>query len=453
LSPYFILLADRFLKPRGRIAMVLPDSILDQDSASGVRRFLSQKYQIEFIIQAGHRLAFSEDASFLEILLVARKKGRGEADRTAVVAHLGIKPTDTNSEVLANSLKGLLSPKTNHAAVELFESQTQSEVALVPQEKFSSISNWVELLPHAGIAGFKMPDSPALAPLLSVAERVTQGLRFNKMEGTWDPESTYLSIPRAAKVRSRWEVVAETPGDVEAVNKKLGTKIRVPRGVLRASTRSASGMPTLEITHPWDYTVVGRFPGDETFWNVPDPDSVVAKRLVKYGEKETYLIAAGRNNVDLRSETTHFIAFVSPEKIAPPWQFWCIKTRSLEEAKILGLWWNSTLHLAQLFLSRGRGMGTYGGWEKGDLEPLPVLNSRSLESSTVHRLLNVYEQWARVAFPSFHAQLEQPFEGRVAIDRAVCEAIGAEPATVGLPGLYRQLLERIDSLGRQGSSE
>src|SRR5208282_1533362 len=164
---------------------------------------------------------------------------------------------------------------------------------------------------RAGIPGFKLHQTPSMAPLRSVVVKTTQGLRFNKMEGIWDPQSTYLSVPRAAKVRSHWVVVSESPGEIEAFNKKLGLKVRVPRGVLRASTRSASGMPSIEITRPWDYTVVGRFPGDETFWNTPDPDAVVAQRLNKYAQKETHLIAAGRNNVDLLSETTHFIGFVS----------------------------------------------------------------------------------------------------------------------------------------------
>ncbi len=450
LSPYFILLADRFLRPGGRIAMVLPDSILDQGSAAGVRTFLAQKYRIEFIIQAGHRLAFSEDAAFLEILLVARKRGRGVRDQPCVATFLGVKPTDSNSSELADSLKGFLSGAVDPAALRRFEEATGSKVALVPQDKFGTTSNWVELLPHAGIAGFSLPQAAAMAPLQSVVTKTTQGLRFNKMEGIWDPKSTYLSIPRAAKVRSRWEVVSETPGEIEAFNKKLGLKVRVPRGVLRASTRSASGMPSIEITHPWDYTVVGRFPGDEAFWDDPSPDTIVAQRLVKYAQKETHLIAAGRNNVDLLSDTTHFIGFVSPEKIAPPWQFWCLMTRSLEDAKILGLWWNSTPHLAQLFLSRGRGMGTYGGWEKGDLEPLLVLDPERLEPAEIGSLLEVYDRWARIPFPSLRKQLEGPFEGRTEIDLALCRAMGVEPSEVGLPGLYRLLLERIVQLGRQG---
>ncbi len=452
LSPYFVLLADRFLRPGGRIAMVLPDSILDQGSAAGVRSFLAQKYRIEFIIQAGHRLAFSEDADFLEILLVARKKGRGTRDQPCVATFLGIKPTDTNSSELADSLKGFQSSMVDAAAVRQFEETTGSKVALIPQEKFASTKSWVELLPHAGIAGFNLAQSPKMAPLRSVVTKTTQGLRFNKMEGVWDPKSTYLSVPRAAKVRSRWEVVSESPGEIEAFNKRLGVKVRVPRGVLRASTRSASGMPSIEITRPWDYTVVGRFPGDESFWDDPSPDRIVAQRLIKYAQKETYLIAAGRNNVDLLSDTTHFLAFVSPEKIAPPWQFWCLMTRSLEDAKILGLWWNSTPHLAQLFLSRGRGMGTYGGWEKGDLEPLLVLDPKRLGPAEIARLLEVYDRWARTPSPSLRRQLEGPFEGRAEIDLALCHAMGIEPSEVGLPGLYRLLLDRIVQLGKQGRS-
>ena len=63
------------------------------------------EYRIEFIIQAGHRLAFSEDAAFLEILLVARKKGRGTRDQPCVAAFLGIKPTDSNSRRIGRLLE------------------------------------------------------------------------------------------------------------------------------------------------------------------------------------------------------------------------------------------------------------------------------------------------------------------------------------------------------------
>jgi len=47
---YFIFLADKFTKESGRIALVLPASVLRVQSALGIRRLLTENYHIEFII-------------------------------------------------------------------------------------------------------------------------------------------------------------------------------------------------------------------------------------------------------------------------------------------------------------------------------------------------------------------------------------------------------------------
>jgi type I restriction-modification system DNA methylase subunit len=43
---YFVLLADRFVKPGGRVALVLPASILRQPTFGGLRRLLLERYSI-----------------------------------------------------------------------------------------------------------------------------------------------------------------------------------------------------------------------------------------------------------------------------------------------------------------------------------------------------------------------------------------------------------------------
>ena len=70
---YFIPLADRFLQDGGRMAFVLPASVLRLQSTEGIRRFLLQKYHVEYVITAWQRAAFSEATEFREILLVAKK--------------------------------------------------------------------------------------------------------------------------------------------------------------------------------------------------------------------------------------------------------------------------------------------------------------------------------------------------------------------------------------------
>lgn len=70
---YFVLLADRFLKDGGKMALVLPATALHVRSSEGIRKLWAEKYHIECIITTWHRLAFSESVIFREILLVAKK--------------------------------------------------------------------------------------------------------------------------------------------------------------------------------------------------------------------------------------------------------------------------------------------------------------------------------------------------------------------------------------------
>jgi type I restriction-modification system DNA methylase subunit len=70
---YFVLLAERFLNNKGRMALVLPATVLHTRSSEGIRKLWAEKYQIEYLITTWHRLAFSESVVFREILLVAKK--------------------------------------------------------------------------------------------------------------------------------------------------------------------------------------------------------------------------------------------------------------------------------------------------------------------------------------------------------------------------------------------
>jgi hypothetical protein len=71
----FMVLADKLVKDRGRIAAVLPTSILSRPSWSDIREGLVKNYSIEYIVisWAPGTPNFSSDTRLREILLVARK--------------------------------------------------------------------------------------------------------------------------------------------------------------------------------------------------------------------------------------------------------------------------------------------------------------------------------------------------------------------------------------------
>jgi type I restriction-modification system DNA methylase subunit len=89
---HFILLADRFVKPEGKIALVLPATTLRIAGTQGIRKLLVSDYILEFIITTYQRAAFSEGAAFREILLVAKKGKVKDTSQNCLVVFLNKNP-------------------------------------------------------------------------------------------------------------------------------------------------------------------------------------------------------------------------------------------------------------------------------------------------------------------------------------------------------------------------
>ena len=102
LASAFIVLADRMLEPRGRIAFVLPATSMFGASWSGIRSMLAEKYEIEYVITSHdpERRSFSFDTNIGEILFVARQLSNGEKpSRQGVFVNLWRPPLETSDAV------------------------------------------------------------------------------------------------------------------------------------------------------------------------------------------------------------------------------------------------------------------------------------------------------------------------------------------------------------------
>ena len=77
----FSVLADRMVNPGGRIAFVLPVTAIAGVSWRQVRRMLTSRFDLEFVVSSHDPKlrSMSFDTSIAEILLVARKLGEGES--------------------------------------------------------------------------------------------------------------------------------------------------------------------------------------------------------------------------------------------------------------------------------------------------------------------------------------------------------------------------------------
>lgn len=74
---YFFFLADKFLREGGRIAAVVPSTVLNKKTDNGVRQMLVNEYDVEYVFTREDESNYSEDTDLREVLIVA-KKGRTE---------------------------------------------------------------------------------------------------------------------------------------------------------------------------------------------------------------------------------------------------------------------------------------------------------------------------------------------------------------------------------------
>lgn len=163
---YFVFLSDRFLRPGGRMGFVLPSTSIRQVSSEGTRKLLRDRYDIEFIILSGHRIAFSEDAAFNEILLVARKRKKGAKPKESfVLATVKEAPSLENIAAIVSKLKDAQTLADSSFAVKrdvLHSAEIDIKIGL---RLDLDSSDWLSLLPGEEKITIDVSTNPNFVPL------------------------------------------------------------------------------------------------------------------------------------------------------------------------------------------------------------------------------------------------------------------------------------------------
>ena len=122
----FLVLAGRLCGEDGRIALVLPNSILSRDGWKDIRRGIVNSYAIEYIIASFAKGVpnFSSDTQFREILLVLRKsKKENERIRTNVINlfapidDLKLNEVDSLAYSIKSGRESIVIPRKTHQLV------------------------------------------------------------------------------------------------------------------------------------------------------------------------------------------------------------------------------------------------------------------------------------------------------------------------------------------------
>jgi len=443
---YFIFLADRFVKENGRIAFVLPATVLRVKSAKGVRQLLTQKYCIEHIITTWERAAFSEGAQFREILLVATK----------------VKPS-SNVECCISSLRKLPSSieEANEGAqkLKLIAKKLKLTEPYIDKDIITVKFAQEELKKHADNLYLFISTYDLKLPALyeQITRRTSESLiTFKELlkqkkggifEFDYRPpfHGAFVVEPfRAIKNVDKWVLRRIDGTNATIENRFTNQTLRVPLKAFIKGLRRPARTEKMEITNILDLIIVEPFDGIELVMKNPSN----LKKWKKYVEQRLANLVVSRR-FDMSATGTRFLAYCSEEPMVGV-DMWSIQGLSNDEAKILGLWLNGTLNLLALLIQRTETRGAWMKLHEYTLEESLILNPEMLTDEDIMILLDVYDRVKDESFPSILEQLKTRFPLRVEIDKALLRVLGFGDDEISriLDYLYPALANEIEQLKR-----
>ncbi|MEK9138272.1 MAG: hypothetical protein AAB393_14195 [Bacteroidota bacterium] len=392
LGSVFVAIADRFIKPGGRIGLVLPKALLSGVAWDKTRELLRQKYRVEYIV-ASHdpeRWNFSESTSLSEVLLVAVKDKDKDSrtDGKVVALNLWRNPT-TAFEALAifNAVRASTTPETseNSSSSIMVGEQKVGEAVAIPWSKLKDHYLWL------GPAAFAQPDLVSAATELMDGHLWVPGKSARKKVALTTIGELGILGPDARDIHDGFTFGETKTAYAAFLNhdaKTTTTIAQEPNGYLTHLKKAKEGRPLRKIEHLWP--LAGQI--------------LLAERL----RLNTQKLAAIR---------------VSEPVLSNMW--WSVHLKKSgtrhQREKVLSLWLNSTLGLLTLFANREETEGAWVKFKKPVLGALPTIDLDRLSSDQLKQLSDAYDELAHQElqpFPHMHTD-----EVRAAIDKAIAKAL------------------------------
>lgn len=480
LHGYFLLLADRFLKEGGRLAAVLPVTTLSIKSFYDVQDLLLRGYRIEYIFACGGRSAFSENTTLREILLISKKE-RTQDSKTAIVI-LKVSPdaiSIADARLLAETVRELRETRNQGVIIDsekfLFRLIGQSELVASKRSLFRAISlNRKELTDL----------NERLGKLYRASEKLQTLERYiDKVKGeTYESPTTvkqygYYSIAivnkerRAKKKHDVWVVKSKGRRSIIVENRFTHVTFILPMQALSPNIRRYTDLPSIDVTDNPDWVIIEPFQDLELFLDSsgrPQRETKEALTSITNGfwrklveQNRGYLTLIRRS--DITAKGTLCLSYYSdiPIFFGSAGALWGINIPNRDEAKVLCLWFNSSLNLFQMLIDRKETRGGYMQIDDYVMREFIVPDFEKLSNAEMKMLLNLFQKIRHEEFPSIHEQLRNKHPIRKELDMTILKIIGMPEDYIEsfLVSLYKELdkelvkLKEVMAEGRPSEGE
>ena len=448
----FIFLGNEILKKNGRIGMIIPINILRGEETRSIREFLTRgNFTWRYILRGAKNYAFSESSEYSDIILILEKARPKTKDKVGVVLiqkDLG-KLTFQEARMISSRIPAINSGSEHRE--ELFEIYWEEHSWLDKH-----IGNMMPLVSMGTIKNKKRADA-FLKPFLT--SKKTKQLPAECFSEGFRPVPAGLSdlvfITKAeSNERAMYaNLILKEENKLEVTGlSKSGTKVIIPRKYILDSLRTPVGLSKMDISEELDYLIIAPYKELNILKNLSSfTGELNWDEITKTALKtKTNIVICRRINPYSPSQS--HIAFFSETPFYPSNQLEVVHLEE-EEAKIMCLFFNSTLFFTQFLLNKEESTGRRVDIRVSDLASMRSFDYRLLTETDKKLLLKTFEQVSEKKFPSLMEQYKNCFELKKVIDEAVLSVAGLKANTIKtlLPNIYETLYEemvRIRSFAR-----
>lgn len=255
---------------------------------------------------------------------------------------------------------------------------------------------------------------------------------------------------RAIKKEDVWVIEESTENYLKVKDRYIERTLTIPLTSVLHTLRRAVLIDKIDVSGDLDYVVINEFPNVKKFLTTGvmtfKPPQGFWNRWKSYVEERLSHLALVRR-ADISAPGTCLLAFYSDVPMAPPGVTWSVKVKDREAAKILALWFNSTINILQALVNRKETRGAFLQIDEYVLKEAFVPDLVKLTQDEKTLLRKTFNSVKSIRFPSVFEQLKCRHEARKLIDKTWLSVLGykgdVEPI---LTKFYTSLVKEVELL-------
>ncbi len=443
----FLLLADEFLVPGGKLGAVLPLTTLTGEAFLPWLRWFLINYRVRGVVVGLGRAAFSENTALAECLLLAEKGpwNGGPAPETVIVG-AEKSPQDWDAELVRQLADIILHAREerrpgSYSSVVVQQPELEPGIAGIQKLMQRLRPDWASL--DKAMDDLIRPVTTTFAELMQAAaiDFAVEPLSSREQPGPHGRGREYYCLealtfftsePHLQRRDDRFVLEQMTKTGWVARDRRTGDTFEVPGYALIPACRRIIGVTRLDASGDLDFVVnkwfgglgkiIDRVVGEDSPPSAAAPSRETFRRRIQ--DRWPARVEKGRTRawmarkLDLAGPGTRVIAAYSDQYPMILGNHWMLKAPDGSEwmEKALVLWLNSTFFIADLLSTRTQTAGSWSRIDKHRLHDIAVPRFDRWDTKDQALLTTFFRKSSVVALPDLRAQLAGGFEWRVKLD-------------------------------------